>query len=364
MGKRLDIIKILIFVFAGLIALLVIVGSAILITESKKLKAIELSPDFAQTELEVGSQYTFSLNTKPAKASVKKLRCIADDPLCTFEANDDGKVILTTGLSEGTVTIYVESKDIKSQVLTYAVIDSVARAQAEAEAAAAAEAQAAAEAEAAAMEAEIIENTKVYVKCIGDDVRVRSSNSTDSNDNILGKAKNGEVFEKVEDVEDWTHLIFQGQDGYMKTEFLQEISEEEAMSALNGAAEGEENAEQTAEEEKKPEEKKQEQTAEQTTQTKEEAEAKAAADAAKAAADAQAAALAEAQAAAEAAAAAQAAAAALGTKIYCKDGVCLVTPDQLNKIHATWDFAGDAVEMAGHHSISELEAVIGPVTRL
>ena len=58
--------------------------------------------------------------------------------------------------------------------------------------------------------------------------------------------------------------------------------------------------------------------------------------------------------------AAAAAAAAAGTPIACKDGTCYVTPAQLQKIHATWDFAGDAIEMAGHHSIGELEAVIGP----
>lgn len=61
--------------------------------------------------------------------------------------------------------------------------------------------------------------------------------------------------------------------------------------------------------------------------------------------------------------AAAAQAAAKGTVVNCKDGACIVTPDQVNKIHATWDYAGDAMEMAGHHSISELEAVIGPVTK-
>lgn len=48
------------------------------------------------------------------------------------------------------------------------------------------------------------------------------------------------------------------------------------------------------------------------------------------------------------------------TPIHCKDGTCYVTAAQLATIHATWDFAGDAIEMAGHHNIGELEAVIGP----
>ena len=358
-----DILRILIIVFAVLIVVCTVGGGIYLISASKKLKAVELSPDFMETELAVGTTYTFSVNTTPAKAGTKKISCVVDDPLCTFEMSKDGKATLTTGLSEGTVTLYVESKDkkVKSQVLTFGVVDAVARAQAEAELAAAAaeaEAAAAAEAEAAAMaEAEEAARTK-YVKCIGDDVRVRAENNTDCD--ILGKANNGAIFEKVEDVDDWTHIIYKGQDGYMKSEYLTEISEEEAMAAPAEEEKVEEKkAEEKKTEEKKTEEKKPEATTDNTeqastaTQTKEEAEAKAAA-----------AALEAAQKELEAAAAAQAAAAAAGTVIHCKDGDCLVTPAQLNTIHATWDFAGDAIEMAGHHSVSELEAVVGAVTRL
>lgn len=356
MRKQTDVLRILILVFAGLIAALVIFGSIYLISASKKLKSIELSPDFVETELAVGTSYNFSINTTPAKASLKKVECVVDDPMCTFEVTRDGKATLTTGLAEGTVTVYVECKDKKSQVLTFNVIDLAARAQAEAEAAAAAAAAAEAEAAAAEAEMEVADSTK-YVKCIGDDVRVRAQNNTDCD--ILGKAMNGDVFEKVEEVEDWTHIIFKGGDGYMKSEYLQEISEEEAMTSL-GDSEAEEESEQTTEKKKEETttEKKQEEAPannEETasaTQSREEAEAKAAA------------AQAEAQAALEAAAAAQAAAAAAGTVIHCKDGDCLVNSSQLQTIHATWDFAGDAVEMAGHHSVSELEAVVGAVTRL
>ena len=360
MRRQTDVLRILILVFAGLIALLVIFGSIYLISASKKLKAIELSPDFVETELEVGTQYNFSINTTPSKASTKKLECVVDDPMCTFEVGKNGKATLTTGLAEGAVTVYVESKGIKSQVLTFNVVDSAARAVAEAEAAAAAAEAAAAQEEAAAAEAEAQASMTKYVKCIGDDVRVRAQNNTDCD--ILGKAMSGDVFEKVEDVDDWTHIIFKGGDGYMKTEYLQEISEEEAMTSLGDNdedADGEEEENKKTDETKKNEENTNntQETTASTTQTREEAEAKAAADAAAAAA-------AEAQAALEAAAAAQAAAAASGTVIHCKDGDCLVNASQLQTIHATWDFAGDAVEMAGHHSVSELEAVVGAVTRL
>ena len=344
MRKQPDILKILIIVFAGLIAAFAVFAGIYLTTASKKLKAVELSPDFIETELEVGTQYNFTLKTTPAKASTKKLECVVDDPNCTFELAKNGKVTLTTGINEGTVTVYVESKGIKSQVLTFAVVDSVARARAEAEAAAAAQAEAEAQAaEAEAAEAEAEAQTK-YVQCVAEDVRVRAQNNTDCD--VLGKAKKGDTFEKVEDVDDWTHIIYQGQDGYMKTEFLQEISEEEAMAARETAvAEPEETKKEETkkEEEKKPDE----------TQSKAEAEAKAAAAAA---AEAEAAAAA-AQAELEAQQALLAAAAAAGPTIECKDGPHTFTQQQYNFIQGFWSYTGDWQGMAHKHTYDELKLI-------
>ena len=224
MRKQNSIIRILIIVFAALIAILVIGGGIYLFSASKKLKNISLQPDFSETSLEVGTQYTFTIVTTPSKASIKKATCTVDDPTSSFEISDNGKAVLTTGMNEGNVTVYIECKGIKSQILTYSIVDSVARAQAEA--AAQAEAQQKAEEEAAAAaEAEAAATLKKYVKSTGDDVNIRSTNSTDGD--VLGKAKKGDMFEKVEDVDDWTHIMYKGQDGYMKTEFLTEISEEE-----------------------------------------------------------------------------------------------------------------------------------------
>ena len=258
MRKQNSIIRILIIVFAALIAILVIGGGIYLFSASKKLKNISLQPDFSETSLEVGTQYTFTIVTTPSKASIKKATCTVDDPTSSFEISDS-------------------------------IVDSVARAQAEA--AAQAEAQQKAEEEAAAAaEAEAAATLKKYVKSTGDDVNIRSTNSTDGD--VLGKAKKGDMFEKVEDVDDWTHIMYKGQDGYMKTEFLTEISEEEYNEGPT-----EEPAEEKKDEKKdeKKEEKKTENNDNndnnnndnsQATQTKEEAEAKAAADAAKAAEEA------------------------------------------------------------------------------
>lgn len=252
MRKQNSIIRVLILVFAVLIALLVIGGGIYLYSASKQLKSIALQPEFPETSLEVGTQYAFTITTKPSKAGIKKAKAVVDDPTCSFEINDDGQAILTTGMTEGQVTLYVECKDIKSQVLTFSIVDSVARAQAEA-AAQAEEQKKAEEAAAAAAEAEAAAaEVKKYVKCTGDDVNVRSTNSTDGE--VLGKAKKGYMFEKIEDVDDWTHIKYKDQDGYMKTEFLTEISEEEYNEGPTEEETKKEEEEKKEEEKKKKEE--------------------------------------------------------------------------------------------------------------
>ncbi len=357
MRRQNSIIRILILVFAALIAILLIGGGIYLFSLSKKLKGIELKPDFSETSLEVGTQYTFSINTSPKSASIKKAQCVVDDPTSTFELSDEGKAVLTTGMNEGEVTVYVECKDIKSQVLTFSVVDSVARAQAEA--AAQAEAQKQAEEEQkAAEEAAAAAEVKKYVKSIGDDVNVRSTNSTDGD--VLGKAKKGDMFEKVEDVDDWTHIKYKNQDGYMKTEFLEEISEEEFQQgpteddASEDDKKDEKKDEKKQEEDKPAEESPESQENNTQVQSKEEAEKKAAEDAAKAAEEA-------AKAAEEAA---QAAAAAAAVPSYTICGVA-VTPTQYRNLLDNWKYAtanGTDEEAKQfheeHHNANDIRTII------
>lgn len=273
MRKQNSIIRILILVFAVLIVLLLIGGGSYLLIAKNKVKEISLQPEFAETSLEVGTQYTFAINTTPSGANIKKATCTVDDPTSSFEINDDGKAVLTTGLNEGNITLFVECKGVKSQVLTYSIVDSVARAQAEA--AAQAEAQKKAEEEAAAAqeaEAAAAAAAKKYVKCTGDDVNVRASASKEGES--LGKASKGYLFEKIDEEGEWTHIKYKDGEGYIKTEFVTEISEEEYNEG------GPSEAETKKEDEKKEEEKKTE------AQSKEEAEKKVAEDQAKAAEDA------------------------------------------------------------------------------
>ena len=344
MRRQNSTVRILILVFAVLIAIVAIFDVVYYFVKKNQLQSIALTPEFTETSLEVGTQYTFKIVTTPAKASIKKAVAVVDDPTSSFEIRDD-QAILTTGMNEGNVTVYIECKDQKSQVLTFAVVDSVARAQAEAAAAAEEEKKAAEEAAAAAAEAEAAV-AKKYVKCTGDDVNVRSTNSTDGD--VLGKAKKGYMFEKVEDVDDWTHIKYKDADGYMKSEFLVEISEEEYNE---GPLE-----EETTEDEKK-DEKKTEANADGQTQTKEEAEAKAAADAAKAAEDAK-------KAEEEAQAAQAALAAAAAAKPYTICGV-QVTASQYRNLLDNWKYAttnGTDEEAKAfheaHHTASDIQTII------
>jgi len=336
-----EVLKILTIVFGVVDALTLVICAVILITASKNIKALQLTANFADEELAINNQYSFTVEATPSKASLKNVECVCDDPSATFSIDKDGNATLLTGGSEGMVTIYVEYKKVKSNVLTFQVSDLVARAQAEAEAQAQAEAEAAAAAEAeaaAAAEAEAAAAVKTYVKMTGDNVNVRAQNNTDCD--VLGKAKQGEVFEKVETVDDWTHIIYNGQDGYIKSEYLQEVSEDEA---LNGASSDNEASATENKTENSDNNNNNNNAAEQAAQeaaqkAAEEAAQKAAEEAAQKAAEEAAQKAAE-EAAAQAAAAAAAAAAA-GSQLECADGVHTFTTAQYNFLRGFWQREG------------------------
>ena len=337
----------------------VIISLVLLILQRTGLETITINPTFADTELDVNMDYIISVNTDPSGANIAKFDYESDSTAVTFEYKDDGIALLHTS-GEGAVTVYVKSGKIESNKLTFNIVDkaaqaaaAAAQAQAEAEAAAAAEAEAAA----AAAEAEAAAAAQVrYIKCIKDNVNIRSSASTDGD--VLGKAKLNDTFEVINDDGSWTEFKYGDKSGFMRNDMIEMLPEGETPSVTSPQ-------ESTQETEKKEETKKEEQTTEQTAeQTAEQKAAEEAKKAEEAAKKAQEEELKKQQEAAAAALAAQQAMQAAGTVINCKDGKCLVTPAQLDKIHATWDFAGDAVEQAGHHTISELEAVIGSVTRM
>ena len=138
------------------------------------------------------------------------------------------------------------------------------------------------------------------------------------------------MYLRLEEVDDWSRIVYEDGEAYIKSEFVEVLSDEEAAQAQE-----DQKNKDVEDALKKAEEQSQQAAAVDPVAAQAALDAKAAEDAA-----------------------------ASGTVIHCKGGDVLVTPAQLQTIHATWDFAGDAIEMAGHHSIGELEAVIGPTQHL
>ncbi len=324
-----------------------IIGGFFIFRALTSLKSIQISPDFAEQELDIDTDYTFSVVTDPKNASLKKAEYIADNGYATITPSETekGKFTMHT-MAEGTITVVVRDWDseVESNSLTFNIVDqkrvaeeaAAAQAKAEEEARLAAEAQAQAEAEAAAAAAQ------KYV-ITTDKVKVRATPGTDGE--VKSLADIGEVFKKIEDVEDWTKLEYEGGEAYIKTEFLIEVTEEEAEQKKAELEAG-----KKEEEEKKEEEKKEETKIEATSDNTQAAADKKAADdaAAKAAAEQQAAAdlVAQQQAAA-------AAAAAASPYVWTYQGTGF-TQKEVDLFHSLWDYTGNYDEYVTHHTAGEL----------
>ena len=335
----------------------VIISLVLLILQRTGLETITINPSFADTELDVNMDYIISVNTDPSGANIAKFDYESDSTAVTFEYKDDGIALLHTS-GEGAVTVYVKSGKIESNKLTFNIVDkaaqaaaAAAQAQAEAEAAAAAEAEAAAAAEAEAAAAAQVR----YIKCIKDNVNIRSSASTDGD--VLGKAKLNDTFEVINDDGSWTEFKYGDKSGFMRNDMIEMLPEGETPSVTSPQESTQET--EKKEETKKEETKKEEQTTEQTAEQKTAEEAKKAEDAKKAeeAKKAQEEELKKQQEALLAAAQAQVATGKLPDKgAWSYQGVTF-TANQVAHFHSLWDYTGDAAEMVTHHSAAELQTV-------
>ena len=331
----------------------VIISLVLLILQRTGLETITINPTFADTELDVNMDYIISVNTDPSGANIAKFDYESDSTAVTFEYKDDGIALLHTS-GEGAVTVYVKSGKIESNKLTFNIVDkaaqaaaAAAQAQAEAEAAAAAEAEAAAAAEAEAAAAAQVR----YIKCIKDNVNIRSSASTDGD--VLGKAKLNDTFEVINDDGSWTEFKYGDKSGFMRNDMIEMLPEGETPSVTPPQESTQET--EKKEETKKEETKKEEQTTEQTAEQKAAEEAKKAEEDKKAQEE-------ELKKQQEAAAAALAAQPAVATGkmpdkgAWSYQGVTF-TANQVAHFHSLWDYTGDAAEMATHHSAAELQKV-------
>ena len=329
----------------------VIISLVLLILQRTGLETITINPTFADTELDVNMDYIISVNTDPSGANIAKFDYESDSTAVTFEYKDDGIALLHTS-GEGAVTVYVKSGKIESNKLTFNIVDkaaqaaaAAAQAQAEAEAAAAAEAEAAAAAEAEAAAAAQVR----YIKCIKDNVNIRSSASTDGD--VLGKAKLNDTFEVINDDGSWTEFKYGDKSGFMRNDMIEMLPEGETPSVTSPQESTQET--EKKEETKKEETKKEEQTTEQTAEQKAAEEAKKAEEDKKAQEEE----LKKQQEALLAAAQAQVATGKLPDKgAWSYQGVTF-TANQVAHFHSLWDYTGDAAEMVTHHSAAELQTV-------
>ena len=347
--------SLIMLIIVAVLAVAIIISLVLLILQRTGLEKITINPTFADTELDVNMDYILSVNTDPSGANIKKFSFEADSSSVTFEYKDDNTAILHTN-GEGAVTVYVKKGKIESNKLTFQIVDKAAQAAAAQAAADAQAEQERLEAEQASAEAEQAAEVAVtYIRCIKDDVNIRSMGSTDGD--ILGKAKKGDTFELISDNGEWTEFKYGEQSGFMRNDMIETVAEGEDVSA----SEPQPQAEAPKQEEKK-EEKKEEKPAEQAAQPSAEeqaaAEAKKAEEAAKKAAEEEAKKAAEAAQAAAELAAQQAATAATGalpaSGAWIYQGKTF-TAKQVAYFHAKWDYTGDAAEMVTHHSAGELQ---------
>ncbi|MBR4718967.1 MAG: SH3 domain-containing protein [Lachnospiraceae bacterium] len=339
----------LLMIAAVVFVLVIIVALVVLLLKSfKTLKSITLTPNFAETELDVNQDYVLSVKGNPAKANLKSIEYVVDDATATFQKGpESGMAVLHTG-SEGVVTVYVKKDKIESNKITFQVVDQARKAEEEALAAQRAADEAA---QAAAMAEQVEEEVEVttMVMVTGDNVRMRAEPNTDCE--IVTTCKKGDSFTKIEAVDDWTKIDYNGRECYIKSEFLKEVSPEEANQAQQ--VEESTTAEETKKEEKKTEEKKPEENKPADNNANTNANTNTQAADAQAAADAAAAV----QAAADAVAQAAQAAAANTVTIQCKDGPAQFTKAERDYFIATWSYTGMAEEMMAHHSADELHTL-------
>ena len=94
--------------------------------------------------------------------------------------------------------------------------------------------EAAAQAEAQA-QAEALAASATQVRCTGDNVNIRSSASTDAES--LGKTKAGDIYTRYEEMENgWSKIDYNGQEAYIKSEFLEAMDSPDAGTSEGGDA--------------------------------------------------------------------------------------------------------------------------------
>lgn len=231
--------QILATVIALFVLVIVIVLMIFLYRSMHKLKTVSLVPNFSETELKADTDYLFIIKTEPYNADIKSIKYNIDDPSSVFkEGTGPHKAELHTG-GAGTITLYVNVGDIESEKVTFTVTDPFGVAETVVEDTADAEPvseEAVSEADAVA-EPEPVRTVTVT----GDNVRMRSEPNTDCE--VVKTCSKGETYNLIEVTGEWTGVDNNGQECYIKTEFLEETVQEPVQTAADpGEEKPQENA--------------------------------------------------------------------------------------------------------------------------
>ena len=218
--------RILATVIALFVLVIVIVLMICLYRSMHKLKSVSLVPNFSETELKADTDYLFIIKTEPYNADIKSIKYNIDDPSSVFkEGTGPHKAELHTG-GAGTITMYVNVGDIESEKISFTVTDPFGVAETAVEDTEDAEPAG----EEAVFETEAVtEPEPEPVKTVtvtGDNVRMRSEPNTDCE--VVKTCSKGETYNLIEVTGEWTGVDNNGQECYIKTEFLEETVQEPA----------------------------------------------------------------------------------------------------------------------------------------
>ena len=211
-------------VIALFVLVIVIVLMIYLYRSMHKLKSVSLVPNFSETELKADTDYLFIIKTEPYNADIKSIKYNIDDPSSIFkEGTGPHKAELHTG-GAGTITMYVNVGDIESEKISFTVTDPFGVAETAVEDTEDAEPAG----EEAVSETEAVTEPEPEpvrtVTVTGDNVRMRSEPNTDCE--VVKTCSKGETYNLIEVTGEWTGVDNNGQECYIKTEFLEETVQE------------------------------------------------------------------------------------------------------------------------------------------
>lgn len=88
------------------------------------IKSLKISSDASENILDVGKDYEIKISNSPKDSSLGNLKYHINGNDATFKASDSENIAILHTKSEGDVTIYISSGDIKSNSITFKIVDS------------------------------------------------------------------------------------------------------------------------------------------------------------------------------------------------------------------------------------------------